>query len=73
MILFKSLVSVYQLVTRQAVEYLDNAVKTNHVSVFMIADFPRGAVIDLNVFWDWGCLSEINHPNINIFLVMNEK
>ena len=60
-------------VTRQAVKNFDNAVKSNHVSVFMIAHFPRRAVIDLNVFREWRSLSKINHPNIYIFLIMNEK
>ena len=59
--------------TRQAVENLDNAVKSNHVSVFMIAHFPRRAVIDLNVFRERRSLSEVNHPNIDIFLIVNEK
>ena len=62
-----------RLVTREAVKNLDNAVKSNHVSVFMIAHFPRRAVIDLNVFREWRSLSKINHPNTYIFLVVNEK
>lgn len=61
------------LLLQQLFERRYQIIKTNQVTVFVIADEPRGSVIDCDALRNLMSLSEVDHPHVGFAFVVNEQ